>query len=148
MVVCPIVDNYYQLVTDEVTVISIYISVNGVKSNITSTATLSYDADLGGQKLTIPVSAITATGRFTLCIKSGGNQNYNLDGLIIEDLLSTTIEGSYTFAQVLRILSSVLAGNSAVSGATVTHTGLNGTTARLVAYSDANGRTVSSRNGN
>jgi hypothetical protein len=84
MVVCPITYINYDLVTSTVTPTSIYWSINnGSDVNLISAgATLTYDENLGGQKLVIPHAAITATGRFCLCIKSTGNQNYNLDGLI------------------------------------------------------------------
>jgi hypothetical protein len=84
MIVCPITDTGYVLIESTVTPTSIYWSINnGSDVNLISAgATLTYDENLGGQKLVIPHAAITATGRYCLCIKSTDNANYNLDGLI------------------------------------------------------------------
>jgi hypothetical protein len=170
---CPIINTSYNVVTSNVTATSIWIDINGTKTDITSSVSaLTYDSNLGGQKLVIPSSLITATGRYTLCIKSAGNQPYILDGLIFNGvaldgvngttlntnianiptavtttLLGTTVEGSYSYAEMLRILLAVIAGDTSVDGLTVTHTGLDGATARLVALATSSGRHVSSRVG-
>jgi hypothetical protein len=82
MVVCPLVDTDNNLVTS-VTSATVYMVVNnGTETNITSTATLTYSANMGGFKLVIPAAAISAAGRYEMCIKGANIQNYNLDGLI------------------------------------------------------------------
>jgi hypothetical protein len=86
VVVCPLVDSNYSLITGVVTPSRINLIINGGSDvDITSTATLVYSANAGGYKLTIPSSAlsgVTDTAKYQICIKGTGFQNYNIDGII------------------------------------------------------------------
>jgi hypothetical protein len=86
MVVCPLVDSSYTLVTTIVTPTRINLIINnGSDVDLTSTATLTYSANAGGHKLVIPASALSAvtdTAKYEICIRGSGFNNYNLDGLI------------------------------------------------------------------
>jgi hypothetical protein len=84
MVVCPLSDTNYDLVTATVTSLTINMIINnGSDVNLVSAgATLVYSSSAGGHKLVIPAASITASGRYEICIKGSNIRNYNLDGLI------------------------------------------------------------------
>lgn len=104
MVVCPLVDTDWALVTSAVSDLAINLIINnGSDVDLSESATLTYSATAGGHKLVIPAAAITARGRYTCTISGSNIQNYILDGLIYEEdpIPSTTnvtvLIGTYNY---------------------------------------------------
>ena len=74
---------------------------------------------------------------------------FSLSAAGVDDILDEVVEGGITLRQLTRIMAAALAGKSAGGGtATITFTGVDGTTTRITATVDANGnRTAMTLNG-
>lgn len=127
MVVCPLVDADYALVTTAITTPTITLIINnGSDVDLSSTATLSYSESMGGHKLVIPAAAITATGRYCLCIQASGIQNYNLDGLIVSP------QSSFATAASISALNNISVNDILDSIVDRTHHTTHNSLARLL----------------
>jgi hypothetical protein len=135
-----------------------YGSTNGETPVLLSGVTAVFNANMDMFLITIPANQLPANGHnFFVKVDWTGIIDVKLEvyitpsfvttSEITQDILDTTIEGSFSFAEILRVMAAVLAGNSMVSGSTVTYTGLDGSTTRLSAVSTVVGRSVSSRDG-
>jgi len=89
------------------------------------------DSDIGDGKI-----EWDGTTEITLSDKTG----YRLSATGVDDILDEVVEGSYTLRQLVRIMASVLAGKAGGGGTTtITFTGVDGTTTRVMATVDVSG---------
>ena len=100
---------------------------------------------------TVEIDASCTTGNFYITgnctvINNSGGSVVDISGVIgtsaAGDPWAQTIEGSFTAAEVMRLIAAALAGTSTKAGNTITFKGIDGTTDRIVGSFDAeNNRT-------
>jgi hypothetical protein len=93
--------------------------------------------DKAGFSLAADQSSVTIGTLNTNNDKTG----YALSAAGVDAILDDTVEGAYTFRHILRLTASALCGESSGGGTTtVSFKGLDGSTNRIVATVDANGK--------
>jgi len=108
----------------------------------------------GRMALAISIGAQPSAFDITQSVLNALAGDYNIPGTIgakinasgnAGDPWSTEIEPTYTAAEIMRLMASVLAGKSSVAGGTVRFRDLNDTKDRVVAEVSSSQRNVSAR---